>query len=191
MVLDAEPDLTVIAEAADVDAAVRKTRGHRPSVLVLDLTTSGRQSSLNALPRLAAASPQTRVVLMTMRADPDYARQVLLAGASAFVLKEAGADELINAVRTAAKGGLYVNPRIGALLATTASGDPYGGLTGRELDVLRRLALGHTNGEIGEQLYLSTRTVESHRAHIQQKLRLTSRSDLVRWVLDHGLLDET
>jgi two-component system response regulator NreC len=106
------------------------------------------------------------------------------------VLKEAGADELINAVRTAAKGGLYVSPRIGAMLATTPSGDPYGGLTARELDVLRRLALGHTNAEIGEQLYLSTRTVESHRAHIQQKLRLTTRSDLVRWVLDHGLLDE-
>jgi two-component system response regulator NreC len=109
------------------------------------------------------------------------------------VLKEAADDELVEAVRRAAAGDTYLNPRLGAALAAAPPkpGGPPDDLTEREVEILRLIALGHTNVEVGEQLYLSVRTVESHRAHIQQKLRRSSRAELVRYALDQGLLDET
>jgi two-component system response regulator NreC len=188
LLIDAEPGLRVVAEAGDVPDAVRLTRAHRPSVLVLDLNMPGG-SSLDAIPELAATS--TRIVVLTMQDDPSFARQALQAGASGFVLKEAADDELLQAIHLAAAGETYLNPRLGAKLAaqpTTPPGPP-DDLTEREIEVLRLIALGHTNSEIGGQLYLSTRTVETHRAHIQQKLRRSSRADLVRYALDHKLLE--
>ena len=146
-------------------------------------------SSLDAIPEIVADA--TRVVVLTMQDDPSFARQALQAGASGFVLKEAADDELLEAIRLAAAGDIYLNPRLGAKLAAqpaTPPGPP-GNLTDREIEVLRLIALGHTNSEIGGQLYLSTRTVETHRAHIQQKLRRTSRADLVRYALDHDLVE--
>jgi two-component system response regulator NreC len=127
-----------------------------------------------------------------MQEDPEFARRALGNGAAGYVLKEAADDELVEAVRRAAAGEVYLNPRLGAQLAA-APAEPQGppdDLTDREVEILRLIALGHTNVEIGEQLYLSVRTVESHRAHIQQKLRRSSRAELVRYALDHGLLDE-
>ncbi|HMJ33487.1 MAG TPA: response regulator transcription factor [Baekduia sp.] len=192
-VLDAEDDLHVVAEAGTIDDAVRKTAAHRPAVLVLDLNMPGSlPSSLDALPELAAAAPDTRVVILTMQDDPQFARAALAAGAAAYVLKEAADTELVEAIRRAAAGEAYLNPRLGAQIAA-APPEPAGppdDLTEREVEVLRLIALGHTNGDIGAQLYLSVRTVESHRAHIQQKLRRTSRAELVRYALDHGLLDD-
>jgi two-component system response regulator NreC len=192
-VLDAEDDLRVVAEAGTTDDAIRLTKAHRPAVLVLDLNMPGSMSSsLEALPILAAEAPQTRVVILTMQEDPQFARQALAAGANAYVLKEAADAELVDAIRRAAAGEVYLNPRLGALIAT-APAEPAGppdDLTVREVEILRLIALGHTNTEIGGQLYLSVRTIESHRAHIQQKLRRTSRAELVRYALDHGLLDE-
>ena len=126
-----------------------------------------------------------------MQDDPQFARQALRAGALGYVLKEAADAELVEAVRRAAAGQTYLNPRLGAALAAApplAAGRP-GDLTEREIEVLRLIALGHTNADIAEQLYLSVRTVESHRAHIQQKLRCSSRAELVRYALDHGLLE--
>jgi two-component system response regulator NreC len=192
-VLDAEADLQVVAEAGTIDDAVRKTAAHRPAVLVLDLNMPGSlPSSLEALPALAAAAPDTRVVILTMQDDPQFARSALAAGAAAYVLKEAADTELVEAIRRAAAGEVYLNPRLGALIAAAppAPSGPPDDLTEREVEVLRQIALGHTNAEIGTQLYLSVRTVESHRAHIQQKLRRTSRAELVRYALDHGLLDD-
>jgi two-component system response regulator NreC len=192
-VLDAEDDLHVVAEAGTTDDAIRLTKAHRPTVLVLDLNMPGTMSSsLEALPVLAAEAAQTRVVILTMQEDPQFARQALAAGANAYVLKEAADAELVDAIRRAAAGEVYLNPRLGALIAT-APAEPVGppdDLTVREVEILRLIALGHTNTEIGGQLYLSVRTIESHRAHIQQKLRRTSRAELVRYALDHGLLDE-
>jgi two-component system, NarL family, response regulator NreC len=187
LLLDAEPGLHVVAEAGNVPDAIRMAKAHRPAVLVLDLNMPGG-SSLEAIPEIAAG--ETAIVVLTMQDDPSFARQALQAGACGFVLKEAADDELLLAVRLAADGDTYLNPRLGARLAAqpaTPQGPP-DDLTEREVEVLRLIALGHTNSEIGAQLYLSTRTVETHRAHIQQKLRRSSRADLVRYALEHDLV---
>lgn len=193
LLLDAEPDMTVLSEAGDVDGALRAVLGHKPDVLVLDLNMPGSSTSLEAMPRMAEASPGTRIVILTMQEDPQFAREALRSGALGYVLKEAADAELVEAIRRAAAGETYLNPRLGAALAAAppeASGPP-DDLTEREVEVLRLIALGHTNAEIGEQLFLSVRTVESHRAHIQQKLRLSSRAELVRYALEHGMLSES
>ena len=125
-----------------------------------------------------------------MQNDPAFAREALQAGANAYVLKEAADDELVEAVRVAAAGGTFLTPQLGARLAAEPP-EPTGppdDLTEREVEILRLIALGHTNAEIASQLYLSVRTVESHRAHIQQKIRLTTRAELVRYALEHGLM---
>jgi two-component system response regulator NreC len=187
MLIDNEDGLQVIAEAGTVPDAERLTRAHRPTVLVLDLNMPGG-SSLDAIPRLR---DETAVVVLTMQDDPAFARQALQAGALGFVLKEAADEELLEAIRAAAAGDTDLNPRLGARIAA-APPEPAGppdDLTSREVEVLRLIALGHTNVEIGEQLFLSTRTVETHRAHIQQKLRRTSRAELVRYAFEHGLVE--
>jgi two-component system response regulator NreC len=184
--LDAEGDFEIVAEAGDIDSAKRYMRGHKPDALILDLNMPDG-SSPDAIPAMRVDCPQTRIVVLTMQNEPAYARRALSAGALGYVLKDAADAELVEAVRRAAVGDSYLNPRLGARLAAEPSGPP-DGLTERELDVLRMIALGHTNGEIAEQLYLSVRTVETHRAHIQQKLRLTTRAELVRYALDRGLV---
>ncbi len=183
--------LHVLAEAGDAESALRSVLGHKPTVLVLDLNMPGEPTSLEAIPRVTDVSPGTRVVVLTMQEDPAFAREALRAGASGYVLKEAADSELVEAVRRAAVGETYLNPRVGAALATApaASDGPPDDLTEREVEVLRLVALGHTNAEIAGQLYLSVRTVESHRARIGQKLRLSTRAELVRYALDRGLLE--
>jgi len=190
MVLDAEPDMEVVAEAADMESTLHKVRAHQPAVLVLDLNMPGGPS-LPQIPALLESSPDTRIVILTMQADPAFAREALRAGAAGYVLKEAANSELAQAIRQAMEGGTYLQPELGAKLAAEppAPEGPPDDLTERELEVLKLIALGYTNSEIGEQLFLSVRTVESHRAHIQRKLRLQSRADLVRYALDHGLLE--
>ncbi|MFP5362985.1 MAG: response regulator [Thermoleophilia bacterium] len=190
LLLSAEEDFEVVATIGDVEATIRTTRGYKPDVLVLDLNMPGG-SSLDAIPQILEASPQTRIAVLTMQDEPAFARQALSAGAMAYVLKEAADDELVTAVRRAAAGQTYLNPQLGARMAAEppAPSGPPDDLSEREVEVLRMIALGHTNAEIAEQLYLSIRTVESHRAHIQQKLRRSSRADLVRYALDHGLVE--
>ena len=192
LLLEAEDAVEVVAEAGDVDAALRAVLGHKPDVLVLDLNMPGTQTSLEAIPLVRERSEHTATVVLTMQEDPEYARRALRAGALGYVLKEAADTELVEAVRRAADGRTYLNPSLGARLAAMPE-QPAGGpddLSGRELEVLRLIALGHTNAEIGEQLFLSVRTVETHRAHVQQKLGRTTRAELVRYALDHGLLNE-
>jgi two-component system, NarL family, response regulator NreC len=190
LLIEAEPGYQVVAEGATADDAVRYVRAHRPRVLVLDLNMPGRPS-LEALPELLAASPATAIVVLTMQDDPAFAREALRAGALGYVLKEAADDELLEAVRLAAAGDTYLNPRLGARLAAEPPlpPGPPDDLTEREIEVLRLIALGHTNGEIASQLYLSVRTIESHRAHIQQKIRRTTRAELVRYALEHKLVE--
>jgi len=185
--LDGEPGLEVVAEAGDVETARRYVRGHHPQVLVLDLNMPGG-SSLEAIPEIRAEFPDTQIVVLTMQNEPAYARQALGAGVLGYVLKESADSELVEAVRAAAAGDSYLNPRLGAKVAAAPPPGPPGGLSDREVEVLRMIALGHTNAQIAEELYLSVRTVETHRAHIQQKLRLSDRSELVRYALDHGLV---
>ncbi|HEX5955897.1 MAG TPA: response regulator transcription factor [Solirubrobacterales bacterium] len=187
LLLEAEPDLEVVAEAGDIESTVRYVRGHKPDVLVLDLNMpSGR--SLGAVPEMLEASPGTSVVVLTMETDPAYAREAIQTGVLGYVLKEAVDEELVSAVRLASAGKTYLQPELGAKLAAGA-GELADGLSERELEIVRLIALGHTNTEIAEQLFLSVRTVESHRAHVQQKLKLNKRSDLVRYALERGLLD--
>lgn len=188
LLLDAEEDFEVVAEAGDADTAVRFVRGHKPTVLILDLNMPGR-SSLDAVPDIQEASPQTEVVVLTMQNEPAFARRALQAGVRGYVLKEAADSELVQAVRSAAAGNTYLQPALGARLAAAGDGREADELSDRERDVLRLIALGHTNAEVAEQLYISIRTVESHRAHIQQKLRLSSRAELVRYALEHGLVE--
>jgi two-component system response regulator NreC len=188
MLLDAEPGFEVVAEAGDAEGAVRYVRGHKPSVLVLDLNMPGR-SSLEMIPAIKEASPGTQIVVLTMQAETAFARQALQAGVVGYVLKEAADDELVQAVRSAAAGQTYLQPALGARLAAEPEPGDEDDLSERETEVLRLIALGHTNAEIAEQLFLSVRTVESHRAHIQQKLRLTTRSELVRYALERGLVE--
>lgn len=190
LLIDAEPGLRVIAEAGTVPEAVRKTRALRAGVLILDLNMPGG-SSLEAIPELREQAPMTAIVVLTMQNDPAFARQALQSGAAGFVLKEAADDELLEAIRLAADGGTYLNPSLGARLAAQPPepAGPPDDLSERELSVLRLIALGYTNSEIAAELHLSVRTVESHRAHIQQKTRRSSRAELVRYALEHGLVD--
>jgi two-component system response regulator NreC len=186
--LDDEPDLDVVAEAGDVAAAKAQVGAHAPTILLLDLHMPGG-GSLPALGELQAASPTTGILVLTMQDDPGFAREALQRGARGYVLKEADEADLLHAVRTVAAGGTYLQPELGARVLTGA-GDVAapGALTQRELEVLRLLALGHTNASAAAQLTLSVRTVETHRANIQAKLGSTGRAELVRHALDRGLI---
>jgi two-component system response regulator NreC len=188
LVLDAEDGIEVVAEVGDAEAAARAVLGHRPHVLVLDLNMPG-EPTLEVIPRIVEQSPETAIVVLTMQQDPNFAREALRSGARGYVLKDSANAELVQAVKLAREGRTYLNPEMGARMAAEPppSGPP-DGLTERELEVLRMIALGHTNAEIAAQLYLSVRTVESHRAHIQQKIRRTTRAELVRYALDHGFV---
>jgi two-component system, NarL family, response regulator NreC len=188
--LESGGEFEVVAEAGDVDEAVRKVLAYKPDVIVLDLSMPGGPS-LAAIPRMLEASKNTAIVVLTMENEPRFAREAFRAGALGFVLKEAADTELVAAVQAAVGGLRYLNPQLGGLLATApdAPPGPPDGLTEREADVLRLVALGHTNAEISDQLYLSVRTVESHRAHIQQKTGRTTRAELVAYAREHDLLD--
>jgi two-component system response regulator NreC len=187
LLLEAESDFEVVAEAGDVDAARRYVRGHHPAVLVLDLNMPGG-SSLDAIPLIRTEALDTQIVVLTMQEEPAFARQALGAGAAGYVLKEAADSELVEAVRRAAAGETYLNPTLGARIAREPPPGPPDDLSAREVEVLRLIALGHTNAEIAQKLYLSVRTVETHRSHIQQKLRVSSRAELVSYALQRGLV---
>lgn len=188
MLLNAEPGFEVVAEAGNTEDAARFVRGHHPDVLVLDLNMPG-ESGLELIPRLCEQTPETRVVVLTMQRDPAFARQALASGALGYVIKDAADTELVQAVRLAAGGQHYLNPQLGAKLAAAPVDARPGDLTAREVEILRLIALGHTNPEIAGQLFLSVRTIEAHRAHIHQKLSLSTRAELVRFALDHRLID--
>jgi two-component system response regulator NreC len=189
LLLEAEDDFRVVSEAGDVASTERRVASHRPDVLVLDVNMPDG-SSIPAIPRMRESTPETRVVVLTMQDDPELAREALRAGATGFVLKDAAEAELIQAVRLAAVGRTYLNPELAARLATAgpAGSAPPDDLSARELEVLRLIGLGHTNGEIAARLYLSVRTVESHRAHIQQKTGRSSRADLVAYAREHRMI---
>jgi len=190
VLLESDGRFTVLAEAGDVAGVVEKVRVCHPQVLVLDLNMGG-DSSLDSIPQLRADSPDTQIVVLTMQDDPAFARAVLRGGALGYVLKDAASDELMNAVLLAAGGETYLNPQLGA--RADAQPAEHGGrpdnLSPRETEVLKLIALGHTNTEIAASLFLSVRTVESHRAHIHQKIALSNRAELVAYARERRLLD--
>ena len=185
--LDDEDGFEVVAEADDVASARRYVRGHHPHVLVLDLNMPG-EPSLEAIPTLRDEFPDTQIVVLTMQNEPAYARSAMGAGVLGYVLKESADAELVEAIRAAVAGERYLNPRLGARLAAEPLPGPPDGLSERELEILRLIALGYTNSQIADELFLSIRTVETHRAHIQQKLGLSDRAEMVRYALDRRLL---
>jgi two-component system response regulator NreC len=192
-VLDAEADIETVAEAPNAERAVFEAIESQPDVVLMDVVMPGK-SGIEALPGLLQAVPDVRVLVLSMQDDPRYVREAFAAGASGYVLKEAADTEVVAAVRAVAAGEHYVHPALGARLIAAeaeerkrAEADP---LSEREREVLRLLALGHTNQEIAQMLYISVRTAETHRAHIMQKLRLSNRAELVRYAISEGLLEE-
>lgn len=185
--LEGEEDLRVIGEAADAAVAQKLVHDRRPDVLVLDLQMPGADP-ISDVPALRKEVPSTAIVVLTMQSDPRRARDLLRAGASGYVLKQAAERQLTAAIRTAADGGSYIDPELGGQVAQLGA-DPLEALGERDRELLRLLALGHTNREIGEKLYLSVRAVEVNRAKLLEKLGLESRPELVRFAIANGVID--
>jgi len=182
-------EFRVVAEAADIQSMIRAVREHKPDLLTLDLTMPGG-SSVAALPSCFIAHPTLAVAILTMREDPEYARQALRAGARSYVLKEAEPAELLQAFRLAVAGGNYLHPRLGALMATGESGSSDGVvLSEREREVVKLIANGYTNPEIAEKLNVAERTVKTYRARAIEKLGFSSRAEITAYVRRVGLAD--
>lgn len=185
--LEGQDDLEVVGEAGDIAAGGEIVAAQQPRVLVLDVNLPDGLA-VDAVPQLREDSPETQIVLLTMERDLTLARRALDGGASGYLFKDSAHTELIEAVRAAAAGNQHLSPAVAAGLKND-NGEEDTVLSPRETEVLKLMALGHTNREIGEQLSLSVRTVETHRAHIQQKLGLSSRPELTRYALANGLID--
>ena len=188
VLLEAEDDVEVVAEAGDLPHVVRHVHGHAPNVLVLDLELHNG-STIATIGELRALVPKTEIVVLTMQASAAFARQALDAGAVGFVLKDRADGDLPAALRAAVHGEEFVSASVAGRLADLRSATAEGGLTPRELEVLRLIALGHTSGEIGTRLHISRRTVESHRTRIHHKLKIRTRAELVRYALGRHLID--
>jgi two-component system response regulator NreC len=193
LLLDAEDDIETVGEAGNMRDAVFRARSLEPDVILMDIVMPGA-SGIEATPAVLKEAPGAKVLVLSMQDDPSYVREAFAAGASGYVLKEAADEEVVAAVREIAGGGRYLHPSLGARLVAAeaeerarAEADP---LTDREREVLRLLALGHTNQEIAKALFLSVRTVETHRAHVMQKLGLSTRAELVRYAIEQGLLED-
>jgi len=192
LLIEREEGMAVVDEAADANEAIFRVLEHKPDIVLIDVTMPG-ESGIDVIPRLLEASAESKVLVLSMQDDPRYVRDAFAAGAKGYVLKEAADAELVAAIREVAAGGSYVNPALGARVVTSeakehadALADP---LSEREHQVLRLLALGHTNQEIAKTLFISVRTAETHRAHIMQKLGLVSRAELVRYALARQILE--
>jgi DNA-binding NarL/FixJ family response regulator len=191
LLLEREQDICVVGEAGTAEDGVTASRELHPDVVVMDVVLPD-ESGIEATRTIVGERPDARVLVLSMQEDPTYVREAFGAGASGYLLKEGADADLVQAVREVGAGGRYVHPGLGARLITAesaerakAEADP---LSAREREVLRLLALGHTNQEIARLLTISVRTAETHRAHIMRKLRLQTRADLVRHALATGLL---
>jgi two-component system response regulator NreC len=191
LLLEGQEDLEVVGEAGDARTAVFEVRAQKPDVILMDVVMP-TGSGIEATPAVLKEAPGAKVLILSMQDDPAYVREAFAAGASGYVLKEAADAELVAAVREVAAGQRYVHPTLGARLVAAEADERARAeedlLSEREHEILRLLALGHTNQEIASQLYLSVRTVETHRAHIMQKLRISTRAELVRYALERGVL---
>jgi two-component system response regulator NreC len=186
--LEGEHDVEVVAEAADLFSALRHVGGHQPRVLLLDLRMANG-SGIETIRQLRRQAPETEIVVLTMEDSPAFAQRALDAGAAGYVLKDQADSDLPTAIRRAASGKSYVSPVVAARLKAQRRTIERG-LSPRETEVLRLIALGLTNTEIADELQLSRRTVESHRVRIHRKLGLATRAELVRYALAAHLIGD-
>jgi len=187
LLLAGEDDVEVVAEACDIATVLRHVHGHAPHVLVLDLQMPGG-SSIEAIRRLHELAPNVAIVVLTMEQSPAFAQRALESGAVGFVLKDRADTELPAAVRRAMRGEEYVSPRVAAGLEARRRVVDEDGLSPRETEVLRLIALGYTSTEIACMVHLSRRTIETHRANIHRKLGLSTRAQLVDLALRRHLI---
>jgi two-component system response regulator NreC len=195
--LNAQSDMAVVGEAATGDAALRLARELAPDVLILDITMPG-MDGLDVLRELKRVAPTIRVLILTMHEEEGYLRRALALGAAGYCPKGAADAELISAIRAVLRGNLYIHPShtkvlLNGMVSATGEGNanaPAAALSEREHEVLRLVALGHTNQEIADQLALSVKSVESYRARGMEKLGLSSRAALVRYALRENWLGE-
>jgi DNA-binding NarL/FixJ family response regulator len=187
--LEREPDITVVGDAATADQAVSRARALQPDVILLDVVMP-RKSGFEALPELHEVAPEAQVIMLSMQTNPSAIRKALNSGAAGFVAKHASDTDLIDAIRRVAAGSGYVDPALGGDLVVSDSALTEE-LSERERDVLFLLALGYTNQEVAGQLYISVRTVDTHRAHVMRKLKLQTRAELVLYALANGLIGPT
>ena len=185
--LEKEPGIEVVGEAESAEQAVRRARTLQPDLVLLDLLLP-RKNGFDAIPEIAAVAPDARVVVVSSQTAASSVRRALSAGAAGYLPKRASDRELVAAIERVRSGSRYVDPDLGAALVVDEVSSALEDLSERERDVLQLLALGHTNQEIGKKLYISVRTVDTHRAHIMRKLRLESRAELVLFALAHGLI---
>jgi DNA-binding NarL/FixJ family response regulator len=197
LLIDAEPDMTVIAEAGDGDEAVRKTLETKPDVVVMDISMPG-MNGLAATRALKQAQPDILVITLTRHTDDAYLQELLRAGASGYVLKRSAPTELLHAIRGVAAGGQYLDstliPRVTAGFITRTGGGArksVSALTDREAQVLRLIAAGYGNKEIAAKLSLSAKTVDAHKTNAMRKLDLRGRIDIVKYAVLQGWLDQT
>ena len=197
LLLDAEPDIEVVGDCATGEEAVRAVVASPPDVVLMDISMPGG-GGLAATERIRQQCRQVKVLVLTMHDDEGYLRQFLRAGASGYVLKKAADTELTAAIRAVHGGDVYIYPSVARALVSEYLGErrpePGGqkalaGLTRRELEVLQLVARGHTNQETADRLFVSVKTIETHRANIMRKLGVSSRAQLVRFALDNGLLE--
>jgi len=185
--LGGESDITVVGEAGTAERAVIMARALQPDVVLLDLLLP-RKSGVEVIPELAQVAPDAKVIVVSSQTAPSSVRQALTAGASGYVPKRASAAELITAIQHVASGERYVEPALGATLVVPDGPSALDPLSDRERDVAHLLALGYTNQEIGKKLFISVRTVDTHRAHIMRKLDLETRAELVMFALATGII---
>jgi DNA-binding NarL/FixJ family response regulator len=188
--LEGAPDMTAVGEAATADQAVIKARALQPDVILLDVVMP-RKSGFDALPELQKVAPKARVIMLSMQTNPSSVRQALISGAAGYVSKHASDTDLLDAIRRVAAGSRYVDPELGGDLVVSDAATLTEPISARERDVLFLLALGYTNQQIAAMLFISPRTVDTHRAHIMLKLNFQTRAELVLYALANGLIGPT
>jgi two-component system, NarL family, response regulator NreC len=192
--IQADPGLELVGEASGGLEAVELVGQYLPEVLVLDVSMPDLDG-ISVTRRVKVSYPNTRILILTVHEDEALLREAIKAGASGYILKRAAETELVAAIQVILRGDLYVDPAmLRSLLDDQVNPKPVSPalvepLTPREVDVLRLIVEGYTNKQVAEQLSISTRTVEGHRANLSEKLGLHSRVELVRYAREHGLID--